>query len=527
MNILFVCAEVAPFVSVGGLSQVMYFLPHALTLMGHDVRIFTPKYGTMDTGVNEGKIWKMNIEFKGLLVPIMNNAIDSQLKQDRKDYLICNVKSYRNRRNNIQAYFLENNEYYELRANVFGYVDDHTRFALLSKGCLEWLYKMKLNNLDSDWWPDVIHCHDWHTSYLISMARRDKRYSQILTKTAIVLTVHNFAFQGNYDYKFAKKEDLDDGKKDLAPLLSPDLQKQNALRRGLLYADAINTVSPTHVIEVLTQEYAEGLDDILQKVKGRLIGILNGLDTNEFDPSTDPIIKVRYTEKTFEKSRQLNKIDLQKLFFLPVDPDKPLLALAGRLWRQKGLDILIEALPHLFLQRPDIQMIILGGGDDTFRNKLLEIQTEFPKQLGLHLQADFRLPRKIFAGADIFLIPSSYEPGGIVALEAMRYGAVPVVRRTGGLNDIIEDFNPVTGRGNGFSFIPSNAWALYGSIIEALTIYKQPVLWRKLVLNCLMADFTWEKAAKEYDKWYRHVIEERKRATRPISHPAYSTPITT
>lgn len=530
MNILFVSAEVAPFVSVGGMSQVLYFLPRELSRMGHDVRIFTPKYGTMESGNREGRSWKMKMSFKGLKVPLVNNATSEQLKTDLKDYIICNVKSYINRKNNIHAYFLENREYYELRANVFGYMDDHIRFALLSRGCLEWLYQIKLNNSGGNegfdnWWPDIIHCNDWHTAYLLGMGRRDKRYKQMLVKTALILTVHNFAFQGNYDYRFAKKEDVDDGKSDIAPILSKKLQKQNALLRGLLYADAINTVSPTHAIEVLTPEYAEGLDETLQKVKGRLKGILNGLDITEFDPSTDPIIKVNFTEKTFDKARRENKTDLQKLFLLPSNPEVPLLGFAGRLWRQKGLDLLIEVLPYLLAERPEVQVIILGSGDDLYRNQLLDIQKKFPKQLGLHMRADFRLPRKIFAGVDIFLIPSSYEPGGLVALETMRYGAVPLIRRTGGLNDVISEFDPLTHQGTGFSFVNKNRWALYASIIEALTLFKQKNIWKKLVLNCLRANFTWEKSAKEYDKWYKHIIEERRRATRPISHPAYSTPV--
>lgn len=530
VNILFVCAEVAPFVSVGGLSQVMYFLPKALTKFGHDVRIFTPKYGKMDSNP-QGKIWKTRMEYEGLRVPIDQNVSDTQLQQDKKDYLICNVKSYIDYKRNTHTYFLENREYYELRANVFGYMDDHIRFSLLSKGCLEWLLQEKnkfeksKNNADNDdqWLPDIIHCNDWHTAYLIEYARRDMRYKHLFEKTAIVLTVHNFAYQGNYDYRFSAKEDQDDGIKPLVSILSPKLLKQNALMRGLLTADEINTVSPTHAVEVFTPEYAEGLDTTLQKVKGRLRGILNGLDTIEYNPTTDPIIKVRYSDHNFVKARRENKIDLQKLFLLPIDPLKPLFVFSGRLCRQKGLDILIDVLPNFFEQRLDVQMIVLGGGDDRYRIQLLEMQKLFPKQLGLHLQADFRLPRKLFAGSDFFVIPSSYEPGGIVALEALRYGTVPIVRRTGGLNDIIEDFNPAKGKGNGFSFIPNNSWALYGSFIEALTIYKQPELWKKLVLNCLKCDYSWNKAAKQYDRWYRYVVEERKRATSPIPHPAYST----
>ncbi len=520
MNILFVCAEVAPFVSVGGLSQVMYFLPRALTKLGHDVRIFTPKYGTMENTSLESKGWRMSIVYKDLHVPLMQNATDEQLKQDKKDYLICNIKKYQKKKKTT-TYFLENREYYELRANVFGYRDDHVRFALLSKGCLEWLYQRSKTLQKDDWWPDVIHCNDWHTAYAVELARRDKRYKKLFTKTAVIFTVHNFAYQGNYDYRFAAKEDFDDGKSELSALLSPKLQKQNPLKRALLYADAVSTVSPTHAVEVLTPEYAEGLDETLQKIKGKLTGILNGLDTEEFNSSTDPIIKQTFNEKNYFKLRKINKADLQKVFLLPVDVSRPLFAFSGRLQQQKGLDILIEALSHLLTGRPEVQVIILGGGDDRYRNRLLTLQKEYPTQLGIHLQPDFRLPRKIFAGADFILIPSLYEPGGIVAFEALRYGAVPIVRRTGGLHDIIEDFNPVRLKGNGFSFFQKDAWALYGSMIEALTTYKQQKLWRKLVLNCLQSNFSWEKAAKEYDLWYKHVIEERKRAARPLSHPAY------
>lgn len=528
MKILFVSAEVAPFVTVGGLSQVMYFLPRALIKLGHDVRIFTPKYGKMDLLSREGKSWRMQMEFEGMKVPVDNNIVnDAALKVDKKDYLVCNVKSYVDKRRKVHAYFLENREYYELRANVFGYLDDHVRFGLLSKGCLEWLLHMRLNQEDvpenKRWWPDIIQCNDWHTAYLIDLARRDKRYQKIFSKTPIIITVHNFAYQGNYDFRYAPTEDKDDGRKPLMSILSPKFQTQNALMRGLLYADAVNTVSPSHAVEVLTPEYSEGLDETLQAVRGKLLGILNGIDVKEFDPSTDPMIKAKYSPGTFFKARKENKLELQKTFMLPQDITRPLFAFSGRLRSQKGLDILIEALPHLFAYRPDVQVIILGGGDEEYRKSLLELQTKFPTQLGLHLQPNFRLPRKLFAGSDFFLIPSSYEPGGIVALEAMRYGTVPIVRRTGGLNDIIEDFNPAKGKGNGFSFVPKDKYSLFAAMIEALAIYKQPALWKKLVANCMDCDFSWEMAAKHYETWYRQIIETRRRAISPAPHPAYLT----
>jgi starch synthase len=521
VKILFVAAEVAPFVSVGGLSQVTYFLPRSLNKLGHDVRVFTPKYGSMKTQSASGNIWKLRMEYEGLKVPLNSNG-SFDTKSDTP-HLLCNIKSLYSKKRNLFTYFLENSEYYELRANVFGYMDDHTRFALLSKGCLEWLFQMKDYDKKAKdyWWPDVIHCHDWHTAYLIQLAKQDKRYQKMLAKTPVILTIHNLSYQGNYNFKYAGPNDRDDGTKPLASILSPQLQTQNALLRGILYADAITTVSSTYAVEVLAPPFSEGLEDSMQKVRGKIFGILNGLDRHEFNPATDTIIKQQYTEKTFYKARRENKLDLQWSFLLPRDVTRPLFAISGRICEQKGWDLLLEVLPRILEKRPDVQFIVLGSGEDKFCHKLQLLREKYPDQLGLHLRSDFRLPRKLFAGADIFLIPSVFEPGGIVALEALRYGAVPLVRRTGGLNDIIEDFNPATAKGNGFSFTQKDTWDLFSTMIEALTIYKQPALWKKLVVNCLESNFSWETSAIQYANLYEKVLEERKRAISTVPHPAY------
>lgn len=512
MKILFVSAEVAPYVSVGGLSQVMYFLPVALRSLGHDVRMFTAKYGTMDETAPTKKGWDFKTEFTGLNVPIGD---------DKNKSLICNVKSLRNRTGKIESYFLENQEYYELRANVYGYRDDHTRFALLSKGCLEWLLQTSQNaSTDEAWFPDVIHAHDWHTGYFLDFARRYRRYQQLLEKTALVYTVHNFSLQGNYDFRYAPKDKFDYGQKLLAPLTSPELQEQNALKRGILTADAINTVSPTHAVEVLTPEYAGGLEEVLREVRGKVTGILNGLNTAKFNPSTDKKIKRQFSKASFVRAREENKKDLQKQFGLALDAKRPLFAFCGRLAKQKGLDFIIDVLPHLLRERPEVQMVFLGSGDERYRLELSVLQKNFPDQIGLHLRPDFSLPRKIYAGADMVLIPSLFEPGGIVALEALRYGCVPIVRRTGGLNDVISDFNPATKQGNGFSFKNKDAWALFGTMIEALTIYQYPRLWKQLIANCMDCDFSWNHAAVEYDKWYKRVIAQKQNGEEDAFYPS-------
>lgn len=507
MNILFLAAEVAPFVSVGGLSQFMYFLPKELRKLGHDVRVFTPKYGAMDETTIEGN-WKLDMEYQNLTVPI-----DSSLDPEKS--IVCNVKGYRDKHAKLHAYFVENREYYELRANVYGYKDDHTRFALLSKACLEWMYQSQKNS--SAWKPDIIHTHDWHTGYFIDMARRHKRYSHVFTKLPIVYTVHNFSLQGNAEFRYCSKEEYDYGEELPEPLTSPLLQQQNPLRRGLLHADAINTVSATHAVEIMTPEYAEGLDDVLQKVRERLTGILNGLDTERFNPHTDKTIKKQFNSHAFVHARQDNKKELQKLFGLTPDINRPLLALSGRMVKQKGLDLLLEALPHLLTERPDVQIVFLGSGEERYRLELTVLQKNFPEQIGLHLRPDFRLPKKIFAGADMMLIPSLFEPGGIIALESLRYGCIPIVRRTGGLNDIITDYNPATKEGNGFSFKNKDAWSLFGTIMQALMVYNHPKQWKALVKNCLESDFSWSHVATQYDSWYKRVAQARRESVTAVA----------
>lgn len=524
MKILFLAAEVAPFVTVGGLSQVMYFLPRALNKQGHDVRVFTPKYASIDSRQTKRKRkWKLKKEIEHLAVPIENIQTKSTVKPTQESFF-CNIKSYPKTRTTVHTYFLENREYYELRANLYGYADDHVRFALLAKGCLEWLLCMEDLLAKGDkrgWLPDVIHCNDWHTGYFIELARQSKRYDDLLSRIPIVFTVHNFRYQGNYDFRYGNYKKQDTGATPLASLLSPKLQMQNALLRGILYADAVNTVSPTYAIEAQTPQYGAGLEEVLQSIRGKLDGILNGLDIKEFNPETDPIIHKKYSLSSVSTYRRENKLDLQRLFFLEENANNPLLAISGRLVQQKGWDLLLQVLPHLFAHRKDVQLIVLGSGDEQYRDQIIELQKLYPKQIGLHLRSDFRLPRKLFSGADIMLMPSIFEPGGIVALEALRYGAVPLVRRTGGLNDIIVDFDPVSKIGNGFSFTNNNPWDLFASLVEALTIYKQPHLWKKLIRNGMSYDFSWKYSALLYEDLYKNVLEARRRATSITPHPAY------
>lgn len=505
MKVLHVAAEVAPFVQVGGLSQVMYFLPKSMQKLGVDVRTFLPKYGEMWTP--PGK--ELQLDVKWLRVPIAEatgsaKAVEPIKTKEPETSMICNIYRLQDD-NDMITYFVENREYYELRAHVFGYMDDHIRFALLSKSCLEWLLYTKSKHPDA-WFPDIIHCHDWHIGYLIDYAKRDTRYMKLLKDVKCVFTVHNFAYQGNYDFQYNLDKTQDDGRKRLAPFFDEKLQKQNALLRGIIYADGVNTVSPTHAKEILTSEYGEGLDTYLNFYKHKISGIMNGLDFTTFNPATDDYIMRNFNPDDFVESRKKNKEDLQEIFGLPVNKDAFVIGSVGRVAPQKGWDLVLEVLPNLLRERPEIQIVIVGRGDDHYCQQLARLKKQFPKQIGLRLVADFTLPRKLFAGSDGMLIASSFEPGGIVAFEAMRYGSVPIIRRTGGLNDGVSDYNPKTGRGTGFSFISRTPWALYGAIIESATYFHQKEIWHRVVENCLRYDSSWEHSAKKYIEWYRHVL---------------------
>lgn len=525
MKILFVAAEVAPFSSIGGLSQVMYYLPLALAKLGHDVRVFTAKYGVIDgSGGNQQpkKKWKLEMVSQGLAVPVGDNGTNTP-NEHNGTFLVSNVKMSRAGASDPIVYFLENREYYELRANVYEYADDHMRFALLSKGCLEWLLQARGAEHVADgkteegnfatsghsWWPDLIHINDWHTGYLADMARKDPRYRETFKDTPIVYTIHNFRHQGNgsYDFRFGPKEDRDMGESPLPSLFDPTLLKINALVRGVVNADVVNTVSKTHAEEILTPEYGEGIEDILLKYRKKLTGILNGVDTRAFNPTRDRYIARRFSLKTLS-DRTANKIALQKEFSLPLSTLTPLLAISGRMDKQKGIDLVMEALPQL-LSHEEFQLVVLGGGDEQYRNFFLGLARQYPGRVGVHLQPDFKLPRKIFAGADMLLLPSKFEPGGIVAMEAMRYGCVPVVRRTGGLNDIIIDFDPDTSIGDGFSFASFDMLGLYGAVIRALTNYRDARQWKKIITNCLRQDFSWDHAAREYEDLYERVARKQ------------------
>lgn len=488
LRILFVAAEVAPFASVGGLSQVMYFLPRAVQALGHNVTVCMPKYGTIDEKKHHITLYR-----KDLKVP---TGLTSGVTE-----LVCNVKVKKGTKKDPTIYFLENMEYFEKRANVYGYSDDPTRFALLCRGVLEFIIKEKLDF-------DLIHINDWHTSYLANYAKNEYQDHQRIKKSAIVLTIHNLAHQGLKDFRYMLPTEFDNGQGALAPFFSNRLNSQNALKRGIIFSDLVNTVSERYAREILKTEYGQGLDQLLKQLRGKLYGVLNGLDYDDFNPSTDTLIKYNYTPATLSE-RLKNKIELQKEFDLELDPTIPVLAFSSRLDSQKGMELITKVLPYL-LQEEKVQFIILGEGDNKYREFFRDLEIRYPKRVGTHLMANWQLPRKLFAGADMLLLPSKFEPGGIVVMEAMRYGAVPVVRETGGLSDIVDDFDISQNKGTGFTFTEYNELAFYSALIRALEIYKSAKMWQGIVKRAMQADFSWKTSAEKYINLYKRAIDYHK-----------------
>jgi len=485
LKVLFVAAEVHPYATVGGLGMVIFSLSRALKKMGVDCRIFMPKYGSIDE-----KKYKTEVIFEGLKVPTDETT-------EEKKFLICNVKTHLPAEPDVPVYFLENMEYYEKRSNVYGYSDDPIRFALLSRGVLEFLRQ-------SNWVPDVINCSDWHTGSLPNYLKTVYSQDPVLSKIKTVFSIHNLAHQGVFDHRFVSQMDFDDGKSPIASFFSDKLAKQNFMRRGIIYSDLINTVSETYAQEIMTPEYGEKLDDLLKEVRTKVFGILNGLDYEQMNPATDKLIPFDFSISNL-RERIKNKTHLQKEFNLGCSQDAPILGMVTRLDEQKGIDLLFPILETL-VSEFNCQFVIVGGGESKYRSFFEEISKKFPQKIGCHLMSDFNLPRHIFAGCDIFLVPSRFEPCGVSQMEAMRYGAIPVVRKTGGLADTVEDFDPKNNTGTGFVFEKFSSYALFGAIVRASETYKYKKIWQELMKRAMKADFSWEASAQKYLNLYKKAL---------------------
>ncbi len=494
-RVLLISPEVAPYATVGGLSMVLPALAKALYDLGHDVRIFMPKFGF----IKEEK-YPLEMVFEGLKVPTDSES---------KPFLICNVKKH-TPKGRPQVYMLENREYYELRENVYGYKDDAIRWNLLSRGALEFLLQSE------DWIPDVIHANDWPTGAVVNYLKTKYKDTK-LASVATVYTIHNLMYQGMFDHKMVSDLDYDDGKSEIAGFFNERIFTQNFMRRGILYADVVSTVSPNYAKEIQKPRFGEGLDRLLTEVRAKVSGVLDGIDYEVMNPATDKLIPYNYDIYSLDK-KELNKLSLQEEFDLTKDKNIPLFGYVGRIDDQKGLDILMDVIPPL-LRDFNVQFVfvggVAGGGNSSLAHRIKELQEQYPDKIGAHLLIDFELSHLIFAGSDVVVVPSRFEPCGLVPMEAMRYGAIPLVHAVGGMVDSVKPYDPELNEGFGFMFRNYDPYSLFAQIIRALEVYRNKPVWEQLIKRAMKQDNSWTNRALEYVRLYDKAIQKARRGIGP------------
>ena len=478
-RVLFLSVEVAPFAKTGGLGDVAGALPKALQQLGHDVRVCMPLYA----GIAPDQVPARPV-LPALTVPIAGRSESVSVHEGR---LAAEPP--------VPVYFIRSERYFD-RPTIYGHHDDGERFLLYCRASLELCRAL-------DWRPDVVHCNDWHTGIVPNWLETHYKDDPFFRGVASVFTIHNLAYQGLFDWHFLELAGLQE-QGFLYPQISELQHTVDLMGRGIYFADAVTTVSERYAAEILTPEYGERLDPLLRERRDRLFGIVNGIDEVELDPATDPHLPARFDATTLDR-RSNNKAALQREASLPMNPRPPLIGMVGRLSGQKGLDILLPALDALL--RRDVQLVVLGTGDEHYHHALREAQQRHPERLAAFLTFDTPLAQRIYGGSDFFLMPSRYEPCGLGQLIAMRYGAIPVVRATGGLADTVPDYDPQTGEGLGFSFDTYDHRDLLIALTRALETYARPAEWRPLQLRALSQNHSWSRSALKYLEVYDRAIK--------------------
>jgi starch synthase len=474
LKVLFLAAEVAPFVKVGGLADFTQELPQALNKLGVDVRIMTPRYKSSQmTGYQFKRVGNT------IPVPVGRREESAHvLMSESGDYPI---------------YQIWNDQYFANRQKVYGFNDDQQRFVFFSRAVIS-----ALNHID--WVPDIIHANDWHTAAVISWLKTyglsDADKQNIYQNISSIFTVHNLAYQG-----VAGRLILSFGRMTKIPHLDVEPPgKVNWLAQGIAHSDIVNTVSPTYAQQMVDTDIGGELQALLRDSQYKLFGILNGIDTLKWNPDTDDALLQNYDIDSV-KMRRVNKTALQRQMHLPVDTDTPMLGCVSRLDEIKGFDILIPALDRI-IAKQDIQFVFLGVGDQDYANKLKELQMKYPRNVKVLIKFDDRIARQIYGSVDLFLVPSRYESSSVGLMIAMHYGAVPVVHNTGGLADTVIDADDEPGRGTGFCFEDFTVQGLTEILIHALQTMDNKSHWKDIQKRAMERDVTWEASARAYVDLY-------------------------
>lgn len=493
LKVLLVSAEVAPFAKVGGLADVAGALPKALKAMGHDVRVVMPGYQMVQTNSK----YNVKTKMKSLDVPLGDRTINASVKQTSIGenipvYLMC-------------APYFENSV-----DSKSVYVPGSEPYAFFSRAVLEMLTKMS-----PTWKPDVIHCNDWHTGLLPVYKTLFYSDDPTVGSAASVFTIHNLAYQGEFGFPTLSECGLPDSLYTMDKLEC--YGSVNFLKAGIVFSNAVSTVSPTYSCEIQTHDYGcrlEGLLCYLNEI-GRLRGILNGIDYEEFNPATDKRIPFTFSAaKPGGKAK--DKAALQAEMGLPVNADVPVIGLVSRLADQKGLDLIKAAMPKIL--KLGVQLVLLGTGDTTYEKYFSKLESTHPDQVKANIGFDAVLAQKIYAGCDMFLMPSKFEPCGLGQLISLRYGTIPVVRATGGLADTIVDYRKDKSDSNGFVFSMYTPEALFDTVKRAVETFKNKTEWKKLVKTALTCDFSWESSAGKYVDFYADAMATREQPVPAVAN---------
>ncbi len=502
LHIAFASAEAAPFVKTGGLGDVAGSLPHALKAAGADVVVFVPKYDTIAQ------------EYKDRMEHLCDFYVPLGW---RNEY--CGLE--RLNHEGVDYLFVDNERYFS-RGYPYGFFDDGERFAYFSKAIVEALQYLP-HTLDN-FTCDVLHCNDWHTAMAPVFLREFYQALPLYQNVKTVFSIHNIAFQGQYSAKVLN--DI----LGLAHIPAAAFQLTcgpdaiNYMQGALNYTDAITTVSPTYAEEIKTPDFGEHLDGILRRRAPILQGIVNGIDTNGFDPATDPRIAQNFTVED-RSGKAVCKARLQEELGLEVRDDRPLMVMVTRLTRQKGMDLVTYALDRIL--SGGVQVAVLGTGDTEYENALRYFEGKYPGTMAARIQFDPALSQRMYAGADLFLMPSLFEPCGLSQMIAMRYGTLPIVRETGGLKDTVIPYNCYTGEGTGFSFAHFNGDEMADAVFRAARLFwDDRAAFNGLVENAMKADFSWKRSADAYIALYHNLHPEIPMPLpKPEPEPTPETPV--
>lgn len=468
-RVLFVAVEMSPLVKVGGLGDVTSSLPIALRRRGLDVRVALPFFDTIDAAALD-------------LRPLGDVSVPWPDGPEPARLFEATVRG-------VPVYLLENQRFFG-RGKIYGEFDDAERWLFFDTALLAAAGVL-------GWMPDVLHLHDWHAAFVATrqLGFPDHNWSSAAT----AYTIHNLGLPGPFDRQFAVRHGLEPRAFEVPAGVDVE-RAYTGMGQGILHAHVVSTVSETYAREILTPEYGFGFDGMLAGRRERLWGIVNGIDYDEFNPQTDPHLAATFGPESLER-RIENKRVLQRRCGLPLRDDVCLVGMVTRLFYQKGADIAAQAMASV-LERHEVQFVVLGTGDEEHHRLLTALEGRFPDKVKVFLTFDPPLGQQIYGGADAFLMPSRYEPCGLGQMIAQRYGAVPIVRRTGGLADTVQDYDGAAGSGTGFVFEQAEPGDLERALERALAVYEDADAWRAIVLRGMAQDFSWNRAASRYGAMY-------------------------